>query len=123
MKKTINESFYLTNSFIENYKTNLFKSQNHEQFPNCDTKIGRFPVCANSSTKKSMFYNIILNLSAIIHSINYFWTDLKSSVNVFINAIRSASSFGVKPRLPNSSRLTVAGHSAGGNSSLTSRTL
>ena len=38
MKKTINESFYLTNSFIENYKTNLFKSQNHEQFPNCDTK-------------------------------------------------------------------------------------
>lgn len=123
MKKTINESFYLTNSFIENYKTNLFKSQNHEQFPNCDTKIGRFSVCANSSTKKSMFYNIILNLSAIIHSRNYFWTDLKSSVNVFINAIRLASSFGVKPRFPNSSRLTVAGYSAEGNSSLTSRTL
>ena len=75
MKKTINESFYLTNSFIENYKTNLFKSQNHEQFPNCDAKIGRFPVCANSSTKKHMFYNIILNLSAIIHSRNYLWTD------------------------------------------------
>ena len=123
MKKTINESFYLTNSFIENYKTNLFKRQNHEQFPNCDTKIGRFPVCANSSTKKGMFYNIILNLSAIIHSKNYFWTDLKSSVNVFINAIRLASSFGVKPRFPNSSRLTVAGYSAEGNSSLTSRTL
>ena len=100
MKKTINESFYLTNSFIENYKTNLFKSQNHEHFPNCDAKIGRFPVCANSSTKKHMFYNIILNLSAIIHSRNYLWTDLKSSVNVFMNAIRSASSFRVKSICP-----------------------
>ena len=100
MKKTINESFYLTNSFIENYKTNLFKSQNHEQFPNCDAKIGRFPVCANSSTKKHMFYNIILNLSAIIHSRNYLWTDLKSSVNVFMDAIRSASSFRVKSICP-----------------------
>ena len=72
MKKTINESFYLTNSFIENYKTNLFKSQNHEQFPNCDTKVERFSVYANRSIKKHMFYNIILNLSGIIHRSNYF---------------------------------------------------
>lgn len=72
MKKTINESFYLTNSFIENYKTNLFKSQNHEQFPNCDTKIRRFSVLANSSMGNHMFYNIISILSGFIHKSNYF---------------------------------------------------
>ena len=58
MKKTINESFYLTNSFIENYKTNLFKSQNHEQFPNCDTKIGRFPCAQTVAQKKVCFITL-----------------------------------------------------------------
>ena len=72
MKKTINESFYLTNYFIENYKTNLFKSQNHEQFLNCDTKVWKNPVHANSRTKKHVFYNIFLNLSNFVYGYNHF---------------------------------------------------
>lgn len=72
MKKTINESFYLTNSFIENYKTNLFKSQNHEQFLNCDTKVEKNTVCANSRTKKQVFYNIFLSLSSFVYGYSYF---------------------------------------------------
>ena len=74
MKKTINESFYLTNSFIENYKTNLFKSQNHEQFHNCDTKIRRFSVCANSNTKNLLIYNLfsdIFNSSYTNHCLTH----------------------------------------------------